>query len=67
MRFPVFAAFVGAIPPALPLGTARLHWQAESLLACEPQLIAIEVQFRERILDAALQLIRELETGQSAF
>lgn len=64
-RFPVFEEFVRAIPPALPLGTARLHWHPESLLECEPLLMAIEMQFREDILCATLQLIKELETKPS--
>ena len=56
-----FEQFFKAIPPEMPLGAARLHWQIDRLIEHDSRLAQIENEFRPVLLRAATELLKEFE------
>ena len=57
-RHQVFATFTDAVPLDLPVGTARLFWNPETMLATDAQLASVEARFRAQLLAECLEIIR---------
>jgi hypothetical protein len=59
--YKTFGQFFKAIPPEMPLGAARLHWQIDRLIEHDLHLAQIENEFRPALLRAATELLKEFE------
>jgi hypothetical protein len=58
--FPTFRQFLDRIPPALPLGEARLFCTEQLLLESDAKLAVIEAEFRASLLRESQAVIKAL-------
>lgn len=54
----VFAEFTDAVPRDIPVGTARLLWNPEAMLATDARLASVEARFRAQLLAECVEIVR---------
>ena len=54
----VFAEFTNAVPRDIPVGTARLLWDREAMLATNTRLASVEARFRAQLLAECVEIVR---------
>jgi hypothetical protein len=54
----VFSAFTNAVPRDIPVGTARLLWNPEAMLATDEKLAKVEAQFRAQLLTECVEIVK---------
>lgn len=54
----VFAEFTDAVPRDIPVGTARLLWNPEAMLATDVRLASVEGRFRAQLLAECVEIVR---------
>ena len=57
----VFAEFTDAVPRDIPVGTARLFWNLEAMLATDERLASAESRFRAQLLAECVEIVRHYE------
>jgi hypothetical protein len=58
MKHRVFAEFTDAVPRDIPVGTARLLWNLQTMLATDARLASVEARFRAQLLAECVEIIR---------
>lgn len=58
-KYNVFKEYRSALPLELPVGTERLKWNLDRILEFDPVLAKIEYQYRSRILEACVEIIKQ--------
>jgi hypothetical protein len=54
----VFAEFTDAVPRDIPVGTARLLWNPEAMLATDARLANVEGRFRAQLLAECVEIVK---------
>jgi|SRR5450830_2082026 hypothetical protein len=54
----VFAEFTDEVPRDIPVGTARLLWNPEAMLATDARLASVEARFRAQLLAECVEIVR---------
>lgn len=55
----IFSQFADAVPHDIPVGTARLFWAPEVVLATDRRLASVEARFRPHLLKECIQIVRD--------
>lgn len=61
LEYPVFREYLDTVRH-LPYGAERLYWNRESLRRYDEQLVAINLEYREKIIDACFEIIEKYKT-----
>jgi Protein of unknown function (DUF2489) len=56
LNYPIFREYIDAVR-GLPLGHERLRWNRESLRKYDERLVAINLEYREKIIDTCFKII----------
>lgn len=54
----IFSEFTDAVPRDIPVGTARLLWHPEAMLATDGKLASVEARFRTQLLAECVDIVR---------
>jgi len=54
----LFAEFTAAVPRDIPVGSARLLWNPEAMLATDARLTSVEARFRAQLLAECVEIVR---------
>ena len=54
----IFSEFTSAMPRGIPVGTARLLWNPEAMLATDARLAKVEACFRRQLLAECIEIVR---------
>lgn len=54
----IFSEFTDSVPRDIPVGTARLLWNPEAMLATDEALASIEARFRTQLLAECIEIVR---------
>ena len=58
-QYPIFEEFISKIPSDIPVGSARLKWEANELMKRDKILNKAENKYREKILWASIEIIKK--------
>lgn len=58
-KYRIFSEFTNAVPRDIPVGTARLFWNPEAMLATDGQLASVETRFRAQLLAECVEIVRD--------
>jgi hypothetical protein len=59
IKYPIFEEYCSALPLDMPVGTERLHWNAEAVLKSDPKLAKLEFQYRAKLLESCVNIINQ--------
>jgi hypothetical protein len=59
VKHPIFEEYCSALPLDMPVGTERLHWNAEAVLKSDPKLAKLEFKYRAKLLESCVCIIKE--------
>ncbi len=65
LDYPVFHDYLRDAR-GLPLGTERLNWNRESLRKYDERLVAINLAYREQIIDTCFEIVGKYKTAKTA-
>ena len=65
LDYPIFRDYLRETL-GLPLGTERLRWNRESLREYDERLVAINLAYREQIIDTCFEIIEKYKTAKTA-
>lgn len=57
--YPIFKVYYSELPMDLPIGSERLNWNIEKLLALDPELAQLEFKYRAKLFEACATIINK--------
>lgn len=58
-KYNIFKEYRSVLPLELPVGAERLKWNLDRILEFDPILAKIEYQYRSRILETCVEIIKK--------
>src|SRR5262249_29188845 len=65
-RDAIFSRYIKAIPLDVPVGSERLFWEPEAMMAKDRRLADLEAEYREPLLRACFQILRDFGGNPSS-